>query len=152
MEALFQNTDLEVRIGMNMNVLDLDTIPRVMNLREVLQSFLDHRHEVLVRRTNNRLEKIEKRLEVLAGYMVVFLNLDEVIRIIRNQDQPKPMLMQRWKLTEAQAEAILNMRLRALRKLEEIEIRSEIEDLEKAMQIFVCCVKLADEEEKNLVS
>ncbi len=131
METLFQNTDLEVRIGMNMNVLDLDTIPRVMNLREVLQSFLDHRHEVLVRRTNNRLEKIEKRLEVLAGYMVVFLNLDEVIRIIRNQDQPKPMLMQRWKLTEAQAEAILNMRLRALRKLEEIEIRSEIEDLEK---------------------
>jgi len=131
MEALFQNTDLEVRVGMNMNVLDLNTIPRVMDLREVLQSFLDHRHEVLVRRTNNRLEKIEKRLEVLAGYMVVFLNLDEVIKIIRNQDQPKPMLMQRWKLTDAQAEAILNMRLRALRKLEEIEIRREIEDLEK---------------------
>ncbi|MBO39863.1 MAG: DNA topoisomerase IV subunit A, partial [Rhodospirillaceae bacterium] len=131
METLFQNTDLEVRISMNMNVLDLDTIPRVMGLREVLQSFLDHRHEVLVRRTSNRLEKIEKRLEVLAGYMVVFLNLDEVISIIRNQDQPKPMLIQRWKLTDIQAEAILNMRLRALRKLEEIEIRSEIEGLEK---------------------
>ena len=140
MEALFQNTDLEVRVGMNMNVLDLNTIPRVMDLREVLQSFLDHRHEVLLRRTDNRLGKIKQRLEVLAGYMVVFLNLDEVINIIRNQDQPKPMLMQRWKLTESQAEAILNMRLRRLRKLEEIEIRSEIEDLEKeqkALQVLM---------------
>ena len=131
MEALFQNTDLEVRIGMNMNVLDLNTIPRVMDLREVLQSFLDHRHDVLVRRTNNRLEKIEKRLEVLAGYIIVFLNLDEVIGIIRNEDKPKPKLIRRWKLTDTQAEAILNMRLRSLRKLEEIEIRSEIEGLEK---------------------
>lgn len=131
MEAMFQNSDLEVRIGLNMNVLDPNTVPRVMDLREVLQSFLDHRHDVLVRRTINRLEKIEKRLEVLAGYMVVYLNLDEVINIIRREDHPKLKLIERWKLSEAQAEAVLNMRLRALRKLEEIEIRNEMGVLEK---------------------
>ena len=130
MESLFQATDLEVRIGLNMNVLEAGGAPRVLNLREVLQAFLDHRHEVLRRRSRNRLEKIERRLEVLAGYMVVYLNLDAVIKIIRNEDEPKPPLMKRFKLTEAQAEAILNMRLRSLRKLEEMEIRKEIDALE----------------------
>ncbi len=130
MEAIFQNSDLETRIGLNLNVLDSETVPRVMNLREALQSFLDHRHDVLVRRSNNRLEKIENRLEVLAGYMIVYLNLDEVIAIIREEDEPKPVLMKRWDLTENQAEAILNMRLRSLRRLEEITIRVEIEGLE----------------------
>ena len=130
MEAIFQNSDLETRIGLNLNVLDSETVPRVMNLREALQSFLDHRHDVLVRRSNNRLEKIENRLEVLAGYMIVYLNLDEVIAIIREEDEPKPVLMKRWDLTENQAEAILNMRLRSLRRLEEITIRVEIERLE----------------------
>jgi len=130
METLFQHTDLEVRIGLNMNVLDPDTIPRVMGLREVLQAFLDHRHNVLLRRINNRLKKIKTRLQVLSGYMIVYLNLDEVIAIIRNDDQPKPILIKRWKLSDVQAEAILNMRLRSLRKLDEMEIRKEIEELE----------------------
>ncbi len=125
MESLFRQTDLENRIGLNMNVLDADNTPRVMNLREVLQAFLDHRHVVLRRRTAYRLEKIAHRLEILEGYLVAYLNLDEVIRIIREEDEPKTVMMQRWKLSDTQAEAILNMRLRALRKLEEIEIRRE---------------------------
>ena len=130
MESLFMHTDLEVRIGLNMNVLETGAIPRVMNLREVIQAFLDHRHDVLVRRAKNRLEKIDRRLEVLAGYMIVYLNLDEVIRIIREEDEPKPVMIRRWKLTDNQVEAILNMRLRALRRLEEIEIRKELDALE----------------------
>ncbi len=150
MEALFQHSDLEVRIGLNMNVLDPNTVPRVMDLREVLQSFLDHRHDVLVRRTNNRLEKIEARLEVLAGYMIVYLNLDEVIAIIRNEDRPKPKLMERWKLTEAQAEAILNMRLRSLRKLEEIEIREEMEGLEGEQKTLKKLLRNKDARWKNI--
>ncbi|MCG8359928.1 MAG: DNA topoisomerase IV subunit A [Kiloniellales bacterium] len=125
MESLFRQTDLEVRISLNMNVLDAEHTPRVMTLREVLQAFLDHRHEVLVRRTNHRLEKIERRLEVLDGYLIAYLNLDEVIAIIREADDAKAELIARFNLTENQAEAILNMRLRALRKLEEIEIRKE---------------------------
>ena len=129
MESLFRQTDLEVRIGLNMNVLDADNTPRVMNLREVLRAYLDHRHVVLCRRTRFRLDKIAHRLEVLAGYLIVFLNLDEVIRIIRNEDEPKPVLMKRFKLSDVQAEAILNMRLRALRKLEEEGIRTEHADL-----------------------
>ena len=130
METLFAHTDLEVRIPLNLNVLDSETVPRVMDLRETLQCFLDHRHNVLVRRTENRLAKIETRLEVLAGYMIVYLNLDEVIAIIREEDEPKKELMKRWNLTDNQAEAILNMRLRSLRKLEEITIRDEIAALE----------------------
>ena len=125
MESLFRQTDLEVRVSLNMNVLDAEHTPRVMTLREVLQAFLDHRHEVLVRRTNHRLEKIERRLEVLDGYLIAYLNLDEVIAIIREADDAKAELIARFNLTENQAEAILNMRLRALRKLEEIEIRKE---------------------------
>jgi topoisomerase-4 subunit A len=125
MESLFRQTDLEVRIGLNMTVLGADNVPRVMSLREVLRAFLDHRHEVLVRRSRHRLERIGRRLEVLEGYLVAFRNLDRVIRIIREEDEPKPVMRARLRLTEAQAEAILNLRLRALRKLEEIAISSE---------------------------
>jgi topoisomerase-4 subunit A len=125
MESLFRQTDLETRAGLNMNVLDADNTPRVMNLREVLRAFLDHRHEVLKRQTQHRLDKIAHRLEVLDGYLIAYLNIDEVIRIIREEDDPKAKMMRRWKLSDVQAEAILNMRLRALRKLEEITIREE---------------------------
>jgi topoisomerase IV subunit A len=129
MEHLFKQTDLETRFSLNMNVLSGDNIPRIMNLREVLQAFLDHRHDVLVRETNFRLSKIEHRLEVLGGLLAAYLNLDEVIRIIRETDEAKAALMRTFDLTEVQADAILNMRLRQLRKLEEIEIRREHEDL-----------------------
>jgi len=125
MEHLFRLSDLEVRIGLNLNVLDADQTPRVMSLVEALQAFLDHRHVVLVRRSNHRLGQIERRLEVLGAYLICYLNLDEVIRIIREEDQAKPALIKAFNLTENQAEAILNMRLRALRRLEEIEIRAE---------------------------
>lgn len=125
MESLFRQTDLESRISLNMNVLDADNTPKVMNLREVLRAFLDHRHEVLIRRSKFRLGKIEHRLEVLDGYLIAYLNIDEVIRIIREEDDPKARMIKRWKLSDVQAEAILNMRLRALRKLEEIAIREE---------------------------
>ena len=125
MESLFRQTDLETRIPLNMNVLEGGLVPRVMNLREVLQAFLDHRHDVLVRRSKHRLGKIEQRLEILDGLLIAYLNIDEVIRIIREEDDPKAELIKAFKLSDTQAEAILNMRLRHLRKLEEMEIRSE---------------------------
>jgi topoisomerase-4 subunit A len=125
MESLFKLTALESRISLNMNVLDADGAPRVMGLRDVLRAFLDHRRDVLQRRTAFRLEKIAQRLDVLAGLLIVYLNLDEVIRIIRNEDDPKEKLIKRFKLNDVQAEAILNTRLRQLRKLEEMEIRRE---------------------------
>ncbi|MCM8734002.1 DNA topoisomerase IV subunit A [Azospirillum sp. A1-3] len=131
MASLFQATDLEIRFSMNMNVLGADHVPRVMNLREVLQAFLDHRHEVLVRRSNHRLKQIDHRLEVLGGYLAAYLNLDEVIRIIREEDEPKQELIRAFTLTDVQADAILNMRLRNLRKLEEMEIRREHDALTK---------------------
>jgi topoisomerase-4 subunit A len=125
MEQLFKTTDLEQRIPLNMNVLDRGTVPRVMGLRDALAAWLEHRKDVLVRRTRHRLEQIARRLEILDGYIVAFLNLDEVIRIIREEDDAKASLMAAFGLTDNQAEAILNMRLRSLRKLEEIELRSE---------------------------
>jgi topoisomerase IV subunit A len=125
MESLFKLTALEARISLNMNVLDAAGVPRVMSLKDVLRAFLDHRRDVLQRRTAFRLEKIAQRLDVLAGLLIVFLNLDEVIRIIRNEDDPKAKLIARFKLNDTQAEAILNTRLRQLRKLEEMEIRRE---------------------------
>ncbi|SMF79064.1 DNA topoisomerase IV subunit A [Azospirillum oryzae] len=131
MASLFQATDLEIRFSLNMNVLGADHVPRVMNLREVLQAFLDHRHEVLVRRSNHRLKQIDHRLEVLGGYLAAYLNLDEVIRIIREEDEPKQELIRAFTLTDVQADAILNMRLRNLRKLEEMEIRREHDALTK---------------------
>ena len=129
MESLFKLSALESRISLNMNVLDATRTPRVMGLREVLQSFLDHRREVLQRRSRQRLGKIEDRLEILEGYRIAFLNLDEVIRIIRFEDEPKLELIKAFGLTERQADAILNMRLRALNKLQEIEIKSETDKL-----------------------
>ncbi|MGB3455190.1 MAG: DNA topoisomerase IV subunit A [Litorimonas sp.] len=129
MESLFKLSELESRVSLNMNVLDAHGVPRVMDLREVIQSWLDHRRDVLLRRTHQRLGKIALRLEVLDGYMIAFLNLDEVIRIVRFEDKPKEELIAAFKLTERQADAILNMRLRALNKLQEIEIKTESDAL-----------------------
>ncbi len=131
METLFRATQLETRFSLNMNVLDADRTPRVMGLREVLRAWLDHRHVVLVRRTENRLAAIARRLEILDGYLVVYLNLDEVIRIVREEDKPKEALMAAFSLSDVQATAILDMRLRSLRKLEEMEIRKEHTKLTK---------------------
>ncbi|GGF40994.1 DNA topoisomerase 4 subunit A [Aliidongia dinghuensis] len=129
MESLFRSTDLEVRIPLNLNVLDAEGVPRVMSVKEALREFLDHRLVVLERRSRNRLEAIGRRMEILRGQMVVYLNLDEVIRIIREADHPKTALMERFELTELQADAILNLRLRALHKLEQLAIQKEIDDL-----------------------
>ena len=125
MEQLFRQTDLEVRLPLNLNVLDAEGVPRVMSLRQLLRAFLEHRMVVLIRRSRHRLGRIEERLEVLAAYQVAYLNLDEVIRIIREEDEPKSELMRQFQLTERQAEAILNMRLRHLRRLEEQTLLSE---------------------------
>ena len=129
MEQLFRLTELEVRVPLNLNVLDPQGVPRVMNLKEALQEFLDHRRIVLQRRNRYRLAAVARRMEVLRGLVVVYVNLDEVIRIIREEDEPKTVMMARWGLTDTQAEAILNMRLRALRRLEEIALRTELEKL-----------------------
>ena len=130
MESLFKLCDLESRFSMNMNVLDRGA-PKVMSLREVIIAYLDHRREVVVRRARFRLDKIEKRLHLLEGYLKAFLNIDEVIRIIREEDEPKQELIKRFELTDIQAEAVLNLRLRALRKLEEMEIRKENDTLQE---------------------
>lgn len=129
MESLFKLTELESRIPLNMNVLSQGKVPKVMALNEVLTEWLDHRKDVLVRRSKFRLAAIDRRLEILGGLLIAYLNLDEVIRIIREEDEPKPVLIERFTLTDNQAEAILNMRLRNLRKLEEFEIRKEHEAL-----------------------
>ncbi len=129
METLFRLCDLEIRFSMNMNVLIDGLTPKVCSLREILRAFLDHRREVLQRRSRHRLDKIDHRLEVLEGYIIAFLNLDRVIEIIRNEDEPKPVMIAEFDLTDMQAEAILNMRLRSLRKLEEMELKREHESL-----------------------
>ena len=129
MESLFKLTDLETRVPLNLNVLDADGRPGVMSLREALNAWLAHRREVLVRRSNFRLGKIASRLEVLEGYLVVYLNLDEVIAIIREAESPRVRLMERFELTETQANAILDMRLRSLRRLEEMALKTEREQL-----------------------
>src|SRR5437588_4651083 len=129
MEQLFRLTELETRVPLNLNVVDALGVPRVMNLKEALQAFLDHRREVLQRRSRHRLAAVARRMEILRGFIIVYVNLDEVIRIIREADEPKAEMIARWGLSEVQAEAILNMRLRALRRLEEIEIRKELDTL-----------------------
>src|SRR5437868_7857558 len=129
MESLFKVTELETRIPLNMNVLVKGRIPKVVGLAEALTEWLAHRREVLVRRANFRLRQIDHRLEVLGGYLVAYLNLDKVIKIIRNEDEPKPVLIKTFKLSEVQAEAILNMRLRNLRRLEEMQIKGEDKSL-----------------------
>ena len=131
MEQMFRNTELESRIPLNMNVLSGGKVPKVMSLKDVLWEWLGHRKAVLVRRSNFRLAEISRRLEILGGYLIAYLNLDEVIRIIREEDEPKLELIKAFKLTDTQAEAILNMRLRSLRKLEEMEIRRENDALVK---------------------
>jgi topoisomerase-4 subunit A len=130
MESLFKLTELESRIPLNMNVLVKGRIPQVLGLAEALREWLDHRRDVLVRRSKHRLAAIEHRLEVLGGFLIAYLNLDKVIKIIRREDEPKPVLMKTFKLSELQADSVLNMRLRNLRKLEEMEIRAE----EKALR------------------
>ncbi|MGR7997033.1 DNA topoisomerase IV subunit A [Xanthobacter sp. ZOL 2024] len=134
MESLFKLTELEARVSLNMNVLVRGQIPKVLSLAEALREWLDHRREVLLRRSNYRLEQIAHRLEVLGGYLIAYLNLDEVIRIIREEDEPKQELMRTFELSDVQAEAILNMRLRSLRRLEEMEIRKEHDALTKEQE------------------
>jgi topoisomerase-4 subunit A len=131
MESLFKLTELENRIPLNMNVLVKGRIPTVLGLAEALREWLDHRRDVLVRRSKHRLAAIEHRVEVLGGFLVAYLNLDKVIKIIRKEDEPKPVLMKTFKISDVQADAILNMRLRNLRKLEEMEIRSEEKELKE---------------------
>jgi topoisomerase IV subunit A len=129
MESLFKLTELESRVPLNMNVLVRGRIPKVIGLAEALSEWLAHRRDVLLRRSRYRLSQIEHRLEVLGGFLVAYLNLDKIIKIIRKEDEPKPVLMKSFKLTDIQADAILNMRLRNLRRLEEMQIRQEDKDL-----------------------
>ena len=129
MEQLFRLTELEVRVPLNLNVIDPAGVPRVMNLKEALQAFLDHRREVLLRQSRHRLAAVAHRMEVLRGFVIVYVNLDEVIRIIRELDDPKAAMMARWGLSEVQVEAILNMRLRSLHRLEEIALKKELDAL-----------------------
>ncbi|MGV1014764.1 MAG: DNA topoisomerase IV subunit A, partial [Methyloceanibacter sp.] len=150
MEQMFKLTELETRLPLNMNVLSRGLMPNVLGLRQVLREWLDHRQVVLVRRTKHRLAKIDHRLEVLAGYLIVYLNLDRVIKIIREKDEPKPALMKAFKLTEVQAEAILNMRLRALRKLEEMEIKREHDSLTKERAALKSLLASKDRQWKHI--
>jgi topoisomerase IV subunit A len=151
MEQMFRNTELESRFPLNMNVLSGGKVPRVMSLRDVLREWLDHRKDVLQRKTNFRLGEIARRLEILGGYLIAYLNLDEVIRIIREDDEPKQSLMRTFNLTDNQAEAILNMRLRALRKLEEMEIRTEFDGLSEEQSALNALLK-SDEQQWNAIS
>jgi topoisomerase-4 subunit A len=144
MEHMFRLTDLETRFALNMTVLDASQTPRVMSLKQTLVAFLEHQREVMIRRANHRLAKIADRLEILEGYLAVFLNIDKVIKIIRTSDEPKAELIKAFKLTENQAEAILNMRLRSLRKLEEMEIRQEHKSLTAEQKELKALVKSED--------
>ncbi|MEL6237684.1 MAG: DNA topoisomerase IV subunit A [Pseudomonadota bacterium] len=128
-ESVFKLTDMETRFGLNMNVLDATRTPMVMGLKELLQHWTAAQIEILQRRTRHRLEQIARRLELVDGYIIAFLNLDRVIEIIRNEDKPKPIMMEEFSLTERQADAILDMRLRSLRKLEEMQLKQEKDDL-----------------------
>ncbi len=130
-ESLFRLSDLETRVSLNLNVLDHTRTPRVMSLTQAIAAWVDHQFIVLRRRSEHRLQKIADRMELLEGYIIAFLNLDRVIAIIRTEDEPKPVMMAEFELTDRQAEAILNMRLRALRKLEEMELRKERDALAK---------------------
>jgi topoisomerase IV subunit A len=129
MNALFRMTELETRFSLNMNVLDANRTPRVMGLGMLLREWLTHQIDVLLRKSRHRMDKIDARLELVEGYIIAYLNLDRIIEIIRNEDEPKPIMMAEFQLTDRQAEAILNMRLRSLRKLEEMELRRERDDL-----------------------
>ena len=145
MESLFRLTELEVRFSLNMNVLT-GQVPGVLSLRDVLRRWLEHRQVVLVRRSKFRLENIEHRLEVLDGYLIAYLNIDEVIRIVRFEDDPKAKLIKRFKLSEVQADAVLNLRLKSLSKLEEVEIRAEHDKLSKERRGLKSLLKHEDEQ------
>ncbi len=146
MESLFKLTELEIRFSLNMNVLSGGQIPGVLSLRDVLKRWLEHRQVVLVRRSQFRLKKIEHRLEGLDGYLIAYLNLDEVIRIVRFEDDPKAKLIERFKLSEVQAEAILNLRLKSLSRLEEIEIKAEHDKLSKERREIKTLLKSDDQQ------
>jgi len=150
MESLFKLTELESRVPLNMNVLSKGRIPMVMGLAEVLREWLDHRRDVLVRRSKFRQGKIEHRLEVLGGFLIAYLNLDKVIKIIRKEDEPKPVLMKTFKLTEVQADAILNMRLRNLRRLEEMEIKAEDKALRDRLKKLKSLISSTDQQWKTI--
>jgi topoisomerase-4 subunit A len=150
MESLFKLTELESRIPLNMNVLVKGRIPKVVGLAEALTEWLDHRRDVLLRRSKYRLAQIEHRLEVLGGYLIAYLNLDKVIKIIRTQDEPKPVLIKTFKLTDVQADAILNMRLRNLRKLEEMEIRGEDKELRAEQKGLKALIGSTDQQWKKI--
>ncbi|KAB2851766.1 MAG: DNA topoisomerase IV subunit A [Hyphomicrobiaceae bacterium] len=152
MESLFKLTELEVRFTLNMNVLSRGQIPGVLSLRDVLRHWLEHRQVVLVRRSEFRLRKIEHRLEVLDGYLIAYLNLDEVIRIVRYEDDPKARLIAKFKLTEVQADAILNLRLKSLSKLEEIEIKAEHDKLSKERRELKSLLKSEDQQWERIAA
>src|SRR5262249_41853541 len=146
MESLFRVSELEIRFGLNMNVLSAGQVPNVLSLRDVLRQWLEHRVDVLVRRSPFRLRKIENRPEVLNGYLIAYLNIDEVIRIVRFEDEPKQRLIKKFKLTDVQAEAILNLRLRSLARLEEVEIKAEHSRLSKERRELKALLK-SDEQQ-----
>ena len=150
MDGLFRLTDLETRVPLNLNVLDKDRTPRVMSLREALAAWVDHQFVVLRRRSEHRLAKIADRMELLSGYIIAFLNLDRVIEIIRTEDEPKPVMMAEFELTDRQAEAILNMRLRSLRRLEEMELRKERDALEKEQGELIALLASPAKQQKRL--
>ena len=152
MEHLFKNTDLQVNFNLNMNVLDADHTPKVMNIKEVLQAFLKHRDCVLIRRSQYRLDKIIHRMELLEGFLIAYLNLDRVIEIIRNEDEPKQIMMAEFNLTDVQAEAILNMRLRSLRKLEENQIKDEHQALKEEKAQLEALIASKDLRDEKLMS
>lgn len=157
MESLFKQTDLETRFHVNLNVINSNNVPKVMSLKDVLAEFLDHRKIVVVRRSKYRLDKINRRLEILEGLQIVYYNLDEIIRIIREEDDPKDFMIKKFKISDMQAEAILNMRLRSLRKLEEQELKAEYNKLleEKAeLELIISderkCISIVKKEIKDI--
>ena len=150
MDSLFRLTDLEVRIPLNLNVLDARRTPQVMGLKQVLKAWLDFQFEVLVRRSRHRMAKIDDRLDLLEGYIVAFLNLDRVIEIIRTEDEPKPVMVEEFLLSDRQAEAILNMRLRQLRRLEEMQLKREHDELIAEREELEKLIKSEDRQKTRL--
>jgi topoisomerase IV subunit A len=150
MESLFKLTELESRIPLNMNVLVKGRIPMVVGLAEALREWLDHRRDVLLRRSKHRVAEIDHRLEVLGGYLIAYLNLDKVIKIIRREDEPKPVLMKTFKLSDVQADAILNMRLRNLRRLEEMQIKTEDKALREELKDLKSLIGSTDRQWKTI--
>ena len=152
METLFKKTDLETRVSLNLNVIDDKNIPGVKSLKETLKCWLDHRQIILKRKTQHRLSQIENRINILNGYITVYLNLDKVIEIIREEDKPKEVLISFFKINEIQANAILDMRLRSLRKLEEIELKKELNNLQNELETLKGILNDTDEQWKVIYS